>query len=235
MKTEKIFCIGWHKTGTTTMGDALLVLGFDVMGARLDLAELLLQGKKNEVLDCARDYSVLQDVPWNALFKELDATYPGSKFILTIRDEQQWLNSALKHFKDSYTSMREWLYGEGIIQGNEELYLKRFQSHNAEVKDYFKDRPEDLLVMDLSKGHGWAELCGFLNMDIPNKAFPHSNKGKHTLTKQDKFILFLKDLIPVGIRKLRMTFLGILGKDPRQRFNNRTENEQARSKSKGSK
>ncbi|MEL7221032.1 MAG: sulfotransferase, partial [Bacteroidota bacterium] len=83
--TEKprVFCVGWHKTGTTTMGEALLLLGYKVVGARLDLATPLLAGNTQEVIDLAQQFDAFQDVPWAALYQELDEAYPGSKFILT--------------------------------------------------------------------------------------------------------------------------------------------------------
>ena len=33
MKNQKVFCIGFHKTGTTSMRDALNILGYKVAGA----------------------------------------------------------------------------------------------------------------------------------------------------------------------------------------------------------
>lgn len=228
MNNKKIFCIGWHKTGTTTIGDAFLKLGYSVVGARLDLTESLQDGKLETALKIADDFDVLQDVPWNSLFKELDQGFPNSKFILTVRDPEKWLNSAIKHFGNTHCEMHAYLYGKGVVNGNEQLYLERYKKHNAEVLEYFKDRPDDLLIMDLSKGHAWEELCGFLGIKIPKKPFPHSNKGKHSLTKRDKFILKLKDLLPMGLRKYRMKVLGKLGKDPRHRFNNRVQNEEVR-------
>jgi hypothetical protein len=105
----KVFCIGWHKTGTSTLGDALLILGYKVTGARLDLAHSLLDGDIRPALKVAEQFEALQDVPWAALFKELDMQFPNSKFILTVRDDEEWLNSAKKHFKDKYVKLHQWL------------------------------------------------------------------------------------------------------------------------------
>ncbi|MCB0629671.1 MAG: hypothetical protein KDD15_08060, partial [Lewinella sp.] len=129
----RVFCIGWHKTGTSTMGMALLKLGYTVLGARLDTAEQLLAKNKKAVLQLAGDFDALQDVPWAALFQDLDEAYPGSKFILTVRDEMAWLNSASKHFKDSHILLHEWLYKNGVLRGNEDLYLERYRRHYREV------------------------------------------------------------------------------------------------------
>lgn len=227
MNQTKVFCIGWHKTGTTTLGDALLSLGYTVLGARLDMAQPLLKGETDTALKLAENFDALQDVPWAALFKELDAAFPASKFILTTRDESKWLLSASKHFAGDYTVMREWLYGNGVLSGNESLYLERYRKHNADVLSYFKDRPNDLLVMDLTKGDGWEKLCPFLGKSIPEKKFPHSNKGKHNLNFKEKCIELVRKLTPMFLRNMRMSVLEHLGRSPkRDRFNNRSQNRQ---------
>lgn len=222
-KKEKprVFCIGWHKTGTSTLGLALLDLGYDVLGARLDMAEPLLKGDIETPIRLAGDFDALQDVPWAALFKELDRAFPKSKFILTVRDEESWLDSASKHFKDTHVGLHEWLYGDGVLKGNEELYLQRFQEHYREVREYFKDREEDLLVMDLIAGDKWKRLCPFLNEPVPDKLFPYENKGKHRYTIKDKIWDTVRKLVPAPLRRIRVTVLEKQGlHHGRNRFNN---------------
>src|SRR5690348_1942319 len=116
---SKVFCVAWHKTGTTTLGEALLTLGYKVVGARLDLAEPLLRRDIESVILEARKFEAFQDVPWAVLYRELDQRFPGSKFILVERDELKWLNSAIRHFGDRHVRMHEWIYGEGNIVGHE--------------------------------------------------------------------------------------------------------------------
>ncbi|WP_274475253.1 sulfotransferase family protein [Mangrovimonas aestuarii] len=226
IKTQpKIICIGWHKTGTTTMGAALLKLGYSVVGARLDLAESLLRGNVSNSILVAQEYNALQDVPWMAMYKELDKAYPNSKFILTVRDEDKWLYSAKKHFGKDYTAMREWLYGKGVLDGNEALYLDRYRKHYEDVYDYFKDRPDDLLIMDFKAGDGWEKLCGFLNCAVPQSNFPHSNKGKHNYNFYDKCLAFIRFNTPKRLRDLRVKLLIYLrGSDYRDKFNNKKYN-----------
>jgi len=222
---SKVICIGWHKTGTTTMGDALAILGYNVTGARLDLAENLLQGKIDSAINVAQNFDALQDVPWAALYKELDCEFPNSKFILTVRNEKSWLLSAQKHFKSKHTKMREYLYGTGSIDGNEDIYLKRYQKHYSEVKEYFKDRPEDIITMDFKNGDGWNKLCKFLDQPIPKKSFPHSNKGKHNYNIKDKIREQLRKILPAWLKEWRLDILVKLGyPDKRNRFNNKEFN-----------
>jgi len=227
----KVICIGWHKTGTTTLGDALLDLGYNVTGARTDLAYSLLDGDIEPALEVAKKFEALQDVPWAALYKELDKAFPNSKFILTIRNEQAWINSAKKHFKNNQTVMRHWLYGNAVLEGNEDVYLDRYRQHYQGIKTYFKDRPDDLIVMNFSKGDAWEKLCTFLNKPIPKKTFPHSNKGKHSFTLKDIIINRIRKLSPYWLRRLRIKALVKFGfPDRNDRFNNKQYNNAEREK-----
>lgn len=36
--------------------------------------------------------------------------------------------------------------------------------------------PDRLLVADWEQGHGWRELCGFLDVPMPVEDFPHLNR-----------------------------------------------------------
>lgn len=175
----KVFCIGFHKTGTTTLEVALRKLGYKVTGCfgtkDPDIAE-----KVHEMAYAMVErFDAFEDNPWPVLYRELDERFPGSKFILTRRPSDAWIRSQVKDFATTETPMRRWIYGEtaGCPEGNEETYVERYERHNREVVEYFKDRPDDLLVIDLPADAGWEKLCLFLGHDIPSKPFPHANKA----------------------------------------------------------
>lgn len=71
--------------------------------------------------------------------------------------------------------MRHYIYGVGHPKGNEQVFLERYRRHNDEVGRYFRNRPEDILTMDITRGDGWDPLCGFLGRDRPAVAFPRLN------------------------------------------------------------
>jgi len=175
----KIFCIGFHKTGTTSLAVALTTLGYRVHGAfglgDPEIGEHV-HARADEIV--AR-FDAFQDNPWPIIYQGLDARYPDSKFILTLRNPESWLRSVVAHFGGSVTPMREWIYGPGGGDpiGNEERYTARYEQHNAEALKYFAGRPTDLLVMDFSAGDGWSELCAFLDQPIPAEPFPHANSA----------------------------------------------------------
>ena len=175
----KVFCIGVHKTGTTSLELALKKLGYRVTGS-FGTKDPDIASKVHVMAYAIVDqFDAFEDNPWPLLYQELDQRYPGSKFILTRRPAAAWIQSQLRDFASTETPMRRWIYGEdaGCPAGNEDTYIARYERHNHEVLGYFGDRTEDLLIFDLPKGDGWNKLCPFLGCEIPNEPFPHANKA----------------------------------------------------------
>jgi hypothetical protein len=174
----KVFGIGFHKTATSSLGAALDRLGYRVCSN----IETHTPGIGENVYEEARRrlgrFDAFEDNPWPVLFRELDEWCPGSSFILTWRSPERWLQSALDHFGEEDTPMRKWIYGpeHGHPKGNEEVYLQRYKRHNEAVRDYFADRPDDLLELDITAGEGWEKLCPFLNEDVIDEPFPHQGR-----------------------------------------------------------
>jgi hypothetical protein len=178
-KKPKVFCIGFHKTGTTSLELALRRLGYRVTGCFGTKDPDIANKVHDLAIARAERFDAFQDNPWPILYRELDEAFPGSRFILTLRPADAWYRSQVKDFARTETPMRRWIYGDdaGCPEGNEAVYLARYERHNREVLDYFADRPGDLLVFDLPGGDGWPELCGFLGHDVPDAPFPHANKA----------------------------------------------------------
>lgn len=197
----KVFCIGFQKTGTTSLEAALTHLGYRVCDVRFEIIPDLRQKDFSAVWPIVDQYDALRDNPWPLLFRELDEKYPGSKFILTIRDDASWIKSVVNHFGNKPSEMLDFVYGYPIPIGHEDVFLQTYRKHNQDVLRYFADRKEDLLVLDLNKEAKWAPLCTFLGKEIPTKPFPHQNKGAYTIS--EKF--FIKNLkrIKAKIRSLR--------------------------------
>ena len=175
----KVFCIGFHKTGTTSLELALKKLGYRVTGS-FGTKDPDIASKVHVMAYAMVDqFDAFEDNPWPVLYQELDRRYPGSKFILTRRPAEAWIQSQLRDFASTETPMRRWIYGEdaGCPAGNEDTYIARYERHNHEVLGYFGDRTEDLLIFDLPKGDGWNKLCPFLGCEIPDEPFPHANKA----------------------------------------------------------
>lgn len=185
MKINKIFGIGFHKTGTTSLGAALERLNYRVVG-NVGFRDPDIERNVYELTDRLIDkYDAFQDNPWPILYRRLDELCPNSKFILTLRPVDKWIASVVRHFGTDHTPMREWIYGVGFPEGNEDIYRARYERHNREVQEYFADRPDDLLVFDLTEGAGWDLLCPFLGRDIPDLAFPHANEANRREKREE--------------------------------------------------
>ena len=100
----------------------------------------------------------------------MDKWYPNSKFILTLRKD----NEALV-----LSDINQWKKIGKVNIPPKERFIERYEKHNQTVLEYFKNRPDDLLTMCIEKEDGWEKLCKFLGKDIPNEPFPHSNRGDY--------------------------------------------------------
>jgi hypothetical protein len=174
----KVFCIGFHKTGTTSLYAALTQLGFKVTGPieeRWSAERLRREGAKLCV-EIARRYDAVEDMPWPIFFRELDAAYPGSKFILSLREPGAWFASIEKHFGEGDNEMHRFIYGDahGSAPRSRERWIAVKTAHEAAVRAHFLGRA-DLLEMDLARGDGWEKLCPFLAVRAPSTPFPVKN------------------------------------------------------------
>ena len=182
---NKIFGIGWAKTGTTTLGECFKILGFDHQSQDLGLVKGIQHGDLSLIIALAKKKHTFEDWPWIILYKELDEAFPNSRFVLTRRKPEEWILSYKNMLanqgeaSEELNEIRRILYGLPFPQVSEHQLIERYEKHNAEVECYFRNRFKDLLVIDWEEGGGWKDLCDFLGKDIPNKPFPHANKGKY--------------------------------------------------------
>ncbi|HXX53057.1 MAG TPA: sulfotransferase [Thermodesulfovibrionales bacterium] len=177
-RINKIFNIGFNKSGTTSLSAALNILGIRTIhymheGDRL--IDIIRDNKKNnrKLLRGLEDIDGFSDFA-GILFQELDKQYPNSKFILTIRDMDEWLASREKHVTRRKKDRR---YRFEPLTVDREAWKKRRAEFVQQVSEYFKDRPSDLLIIDICAGEGWEKLCPFLGVPIPRVPFPHKNKS----------------------------------------------------------
>jgi len=131
-------------------------------------------------------YDSAVDWPTAGFFRELSATYPRAKFILTLRSPESWAESfsqtiykLLAGKVDVPEEMQAWLdMAEGVIsktgfpRGLDVPALKdAFNAHNDAVKASI---PADRLLTYQVKD-GWEPLCSFLDAPVPAEPFPRTN------------------------------------------------------------
>lgn len=176
----KIFGIGLSKTGTTSLASALGMLGYrvkDNMGVtRYATGEL-----SSVDLSVVDAHDALTDTPIPSFFRELDTRYPGSKFILTVRDSDGWLRSCKKQFSaahaakqnDAHARLFTDLYDCTVFDADR--FARGYERFVRGVMTHFTHRPQDLLVLDVAAGEGWEKLCPFVGRPAPDQPFPKAN------------------------------------------------------------
>jgi hypothetical protein len=165
----KIFVLGLTATGKHSLMKALEILGYSGVHYPDSYAEL-------DKFDASCDIFVAKQ------YKQLDKMYPGSKFIYTVRNEKAWVDDVLAHLQkfrpeqksESKLQLRRGMWGS--VDPSKEQLLAVNRRHEADCRAYFKDRPDDILFMNIPDGEYWEKLCPFLGVDIPSVDFPHVNK-----------------------------------------------------------
>lgn len=174
----KVFGIGYHKTGTSTLGKALNILGFNNHKSyNFDLIKEWDNNNIEAILKVARNNNNFEDWPWPLVYQELFNEFNDAKFILTTRkDSETWFKSLSKNSKGPNRT-REMIYGEGDPNKAKNHYMGQYEEHNETVKAFFNENaPDKLLTVCWDDGDSWDKLCNFLNKKKPNKSFPHVNK-----------------------------------------------------------
>jgi hypothetical protein len=174
----KVFGVGLSRTGTTSLTVALNILGYNVLhGPNDDVTrDQLMRGQYR--LKVLETHDGITDIPVAVLYPHMDRIYPGSKFILTVRDENSWIDSMRSHCERRPPD-NEWrrfirATAYGCVDFSEERLRYVYRKHESDVLDYFGDRP-NFMVMNVCGGNGWNRLCRFLDKPVPDSPFPHEN------------------------------------------------------------
>lgn len=176
----KVFGIGISRTGTTSLSKALRRLGYDTIHAPLSIIKRV-DGRIVLNQEAVRRYEALTDSTVAFMYKELDAAFPGSKFVLTVRDVEKWILSMRRVRKvrpivrliPKTHQLFSEVFGERYLH-DEAAMRAAFLRHTSNVQAYFQKRG-NLLVMDFAAGDGWEKLCRFLGRPVPAAPFPHNN------------------------------------------------------------
>jgi hypothetical protein len=128
---DKVFGIGAHKTGTTSLQTIFrlcgLVVGDQAAGELTSYAAR--HGRYQPLVDYCRTAEAFQDTPFafGRIYAALDALFPDSKFILTVRDSDEWFGSL-----ESFTAKRYGVPSGGITRQMVEADGYLFPGYSAE-------------------------------------------------------------------------------------------------------
>lgn len=181
----KVFIIGLSKTGTTSIGDALALLGYKRLGWKDIRSRHLVHSYANDdygaLFDQTRYYDAFEDLPWPFVYRQMAERYPDSKFVLSLRkDDQTWLRSMQRHVGRGTWLPYEYFYGAHQVDGHEDKVLRAYQNHTENVRAYFANQQERYVELVIDDGDvNWESLCRFTGQPLPNVGFPKSNTAAH--------------------------------------------------------
>jgi glycosyltransferase involved in cell wall biosynthesis len=178
----RVFCVGLNKTGTSSFHAAMEMLGLtslhwggppihDIVRAALDKGRPLLSGL-DPSFDAFSDVGLL-----STHFDLLDEQYPGSRFVLTIRPIDEWIDSRRRHVERNVARREAGEYDGDFLQVDEATWRERWHRQVDRARRYFEGR-RDFLELDLTAGAGWGPLCKLLDLPEPAEPFPWANRDR---------------------------------------------------------
>ncbi len=188
------------RTGTNSLKLALEQLGFGPCHHMFEVRDnpeqlpywqAAARGKLPDWDRVFADYASCVDWPSARYWREIAAHYPEAKVLLTLRDPERWFASVQATI---YPSMASWptrepghsrdisemayeiivaqTFGGRLDERDHALAV--YRAHEEEVRRTIA--PERLLAYDVSQG--WAPLCAFLEVPVPETPFPRTNTGE---------------------------------------------------------
>ena len=190
--TLQVIGAGFGRTGTASMRDALVRLGFGPCDHMVENEEhperfalwdeALRQKTADEPIDwrpLLTGFQAIVDWPGAYFWRELTTAHPEAKVVLTVRDPERWV--------DSISATIFAMSDEQLPEGSRDIIFTRtfnnrltdrafclavFARHVQAVRETIA--PNRLLVFDVREG--WEPLCAFLGVPVPeNEPFPHVN------------------------------------------------------------
>ncbi len=203
---KKVFCIGLNKTGTTSWAQAMTDLGYRVGNERA--AEIFFddwtQKKYARILRFCNSAQAFQDVPFSLpqMHVILHQRFPGSRFILTVRDcAQQWYQSVTRFHAKIWSDEGHCPPTRGDLENAEYIYkgwpaafcrqvfqtssedpynrdilLKIYKDHAAYAGEYFSKYPESFLQLNVAVPGALKKMCAFLDQPYTGGEFPWKNR-----------------------------------------------------------
>ena len=192
---------GFGRTGTNSLKLALEQLGFGPCHHMFEVRDNPEQlpawetAARGEAVDwdvVFDGYRSQVDWPGAAYWRQLSEHYPKAKVILSVRDPNEWFDSVQstigpfmttkrgQHGNDHLNAISE-MCGKFIAQdifdgqmNDRDHAVSVFKAHTDEVTATI---PRERLLV-YQTGSGWAPLCSFLGVAVPDEPYPLTNSTK---------------------------------------------------------
>ena len=184
--SDKVFCIGLHKTGTTTLEAFFRQYGFKCTHSTAWATNDSTLDSFDFFSDGGSHFDGLNEFDFEKLYYQ----FKDAKFILQTRDTNKWLESKMIHAgwrhdtrleKDDLTKIThdEWRYKSRLTV---QKFIEHKFNYEEKVLSFFnKNNPDRLLCLDITDRKTQAaeveklkRFCGLRS--VTTVRLPHSNK-----------------------------------------------------------
>lgn len=166
----KIFCIGFNKTGTTSLGMALKSLGFRHSSFNKRVWRRYYKaGDFTRIIAYTSKFDSFDDLPWlkEDIIPMMDKAFPNSRFIYLEREEAGW--------KQSYARWTKKMTG---VDPDVDAAWADYLQHREFVLRYFQSRgANEFIVLKIDDPTGFKKLGEFVGRRAPADVFPHFNSA----------------------------------------------------------
>lgn len=190
---EKLLSLFGFKIGNQPVGEILSL-------------DWLIDKNAERIIQYCYTADAFQDVPFSYpdLYKILDKAFPKSKFVLTVRENpDEWFESLIQFHTKVFSSDASRPPNEEDLKSatycykgyafevltllydypktalyDEHAYKEHYMRDNDEKRNYFKNRPDDFIEINLSVKEDFQRLCEFLSVETTIKGFPWLNRSR---------------------------------------------------------
>ena len=181
-KPHKVFGIGLNKTGTSSLKQALITLGYNHCTLRGQMTHKFFNNSFGQIFKTVEEFDSFEDWPWPLMYQQVFEKYgENARYILTRRKSSgAWLESLKAHTlgTNPQNNPRKKIFGFEYPHGAEAQHIAFYENHLREVRKFFANQNASHVLCEVcwDEGDGWQEICGFLNEPVPHTLFPHVNR-----------------------------------------------------------
>lgn len=218
----KVIGAGGPRTGTASLKTAFETLGFgecqhmESLFNRPQLVDYWVEFFETGTTDFDKLFDGFQstsDFPGYLRLEPLYEKYPDAKFVLTLRDPEEWYESAIR----TVHAFTPQTFGQKLKLLPKKIKSKRFRSiaktlrlvevylWKRHYQGQFLDKqkaidiyletnektraliPKDQLL-EYRISDGWEPLCEFLDVPVPDQPFPHRNARNQFIAQLTKMM-----------------------------------------------
>ncbi len=187
----KVIGAGFGRTGTSSMRDALGILGFGPCHHMKSLIDDPAHSAawSRAIFTNQMDWDVLlggfaASIDWPSAYywPRLMRAFPNAKVLLTLRDSESWWRSFERTILpiimdapgDGTTTAGKLLLGPLVFREQPMTKAHCIAIYEENIARVRAEVPAERLHVH-EVGDGWGRLCAFLDVPVPDQPFPHKN------------------------------------------------------------